>query len=222
MNRRKYQIIWIVLVVVFGAVCSETHIWAQENTTTKKGLEFVEDDTEDGVNWIDIFGDETTTEETETESSTTNPGWVEIPTEPKTTGEEEVTTRRQAEAVTKDTSKGNKDSSATVSDAVTKTVMTIVKLSKAGKKKAKIYVFAQGKYKTKKTKITVTIQVKKAGKWKTYKVIKKNKNSFYCTIKKKFRITKKQSYRAYVKIYYYNKKKKKIGSYKKKTKVLRT
>ena len=222
MNRRKYQIIWIVLVVVFGAVCSETHIWAQENTTTKKGLEFVEDDTEDGVNWIDIFGDETTTEEGETETTeefTTEP---ESGALPETTRKEEVTTRRPAEAVTKNTSKGNADSSETACSAVSKAVMTIVKLSKSGKKKAKIYVFAEGKYKTKKTKITVIIQVKKAGKWKQYKVLKKTKNSFCCTIKKKFRITKKQSYRAYVKIYYYNKKKKKIGSYKKKSKVLLT
>ncbi len=183
------------------------------------------------MNMKEISAEETTMEEVvtleETTEEQTTEGQtgtiIEPITEEKTT---EVTTSK--EGTTKIPAgymppKKNQDSVVnSESSAVAKSVVTVVSLSKKGKKQAKLYIYSEGKYKTKKTKLVVRIQMKKNGTWSTYRTFQKAKKSFYCIMKKKFRLRGKCKYRADVTVYYYNKKKKKIGKHRKKSKIILT
>ena len=161
MNHKRYQIGGIILVFILSVLCLRVSVKAEANTTrteqttTKKGLAFEEEYTEDEgwhslddtISWTDIPGfEETTTQEQESETTEFIPdctGEYEV-----TTKTEPTSSRAPAEAITKPT-KGSSDAIETSAVAVKRTVMTIVKLSKVSKKKAKLYVFAEGKYKSK-------------------------------------------------------------------------
>lgn len=183
------------------------------------------------MNMKEISAEETTMEEVvtleETTEEQTTEGQtgtiIEPITEEKTT---EVPTSK--EGTTKIPAgymppKKNQDSVVnSESSAVAKSVVTVVSLSKKGKKQAKLYVYSEGKYKTKKTKLIVTIQMQKNGRWTPYRTFRKTKKSFYCIMKKKLRLKGNRKYRADVTVYYYNKKKKKIGKHRRKSKIILT
>ena len=60
---------------------------------------------------------------------------------------------------------------------------------------------------------------KKKKKWKVFKKYKKIRKSFYASFEKLVKLNKSGVYRMIVKVTYYNKKK--IGSYTKKSKIIR-
>jgi len=153
--------------------------------------------------------EETTTEETTAASETTT---EETTTQHETTTSEKTTTKKETDTGEETTVATIVHADLAVADTVSKS--TVISFSKKKKLKAHLYVYSQGKKKTKKVRILATIQKYKKGKWIKYRKICKVKKSFYCCISKDIRLKSKGKYRAVIKIIYYGKKKTKIGRYK--------
>jgi hypothetical protein len=169
----------------------------------------------------EMVSGETLTQEETTEQETTSNNEPEdttlLPQEPTNNEPGEDITREAG--VTKPHKPADHNTS--VSDKSTAVAKyNVVNFTKQKKRRAKIYVFSQGKTKTKKTKIIVTVQKNKGGKWVKVKKIQKAKNSFFCTLSEIIKMKKSGNYRAVVKVIYYSKKKKKLGTYKKTSKTI--
>lgn len=170
---------------------------------------------------------ETTTEETTAVSETTTQQEItteettaasETTTQHETTTSEKTTTKKETDTGEKTTVSTIMPADVAVADTVSKS--TVISFSKKKKLKAHLYVYSQGKMKTKKVRILATIQKYKKGKWIKYRKICKVKKSFYCSISKDIRMKSKGKYRAVIKIIYYGKKKNKIGRYKRVSKAI--
>lgn len=106
---------------------------------------------------------------------------------------------------------------APVGNVAVKLVVTDFNIDKSGKAKAMIFSEADYK-KAKRTKIKVTIQRRKNGKWVRYKKYKTTNNSNVAFMSEEFSVKKKGKYRMSVKVVFYGDKKER-NKYKVKSKV---